>query len=91
MHAWNRIGAMLCHIGRKALHLPLFRYVDDFYSTDRPACAAHALSCFARMVRAIMGPESLPIGSRKMKSGLPIDVLGVEIGIEQGLTSGGIE
>ena len=30
VYAWDRIGSLLCHIGRRILRLPLFRYVDDF-------------------------------------------------------------
>ena len=33
--AWHKIGHLLTLIGRKLLGLPLFRYVDDYFSTDR--------------------------------------------------------
>ena len=78
--AWNRIGAMLCHFARKLLHLPVFRFVDDFFSADRPGCAHHALDCFARITRAILGKEALQ--ERKMKCGSPLSVLGVDICFE---------
>ena len=33
--AWHKIGHLLTLIGRKLLGLPLLRYVDDYFSTDR--------------------------------------------------------
>ena len=79
VHAWHSIGGLLCHIGRKLLKLPLLRYVDDLFSADRPSCAAHAMSCFARVVRAIMGASA--IQERKLKCDSPLDVLGVTVSI----------
>ena len=35
VHAWERLGAALCYLGRKLLGLPLLRYVDDYYGPDR--------------------------------------------------------
>ena len=33
--AWHRIGALLSEIARKLLHLPVFRYVDDYFAAER--------------------------------------------------------
>lgn len=35
--AWHRIGALLCTVARRILHLPVYRYVDDYFSMDRCA------------------------------------------------------
>ena len=35
--AWERIGALLCHIVRKCLKLAVCRYVDDFFGCERCA------------------------------------------------------
>jgi hypothetical protein len=75
VHAWDRVGAFLRHLGRVVLKLPLGRYVDDFFAVDRAADAEHALNCFARMVRAILGPDSL--SNDKMEHGHPLQVLGL--------------
>ena len=37
VHAWERIGAAICHIARVYLKLPLWRYVDDYFGTERYA------------------------------------------------------
>ena len=44
-------GAMLRYIGRKLLHIPIERYVDDFFFVDREACTPGALDAFARLVQ----------------------------------------
>jgi hypothetical protein len=36
--AWHRIGALITSIARKLLHLPVFRYVDDWFAADRYLC-----------------------------------------------------
>ena len=33
--AWHKIGELLLSIARNILHLPVFKYVDDFFSTER--------------------------------------------------------
>ena len=33
--AWHKIGHLLLMIGRIMLGLPLYRYVDDYFSADR--------------------------------------------------------
>ena len=75
VHAWHRVGALLCHVARVMLHLPLLRYVDDYFSADRAESSAHALQCFARVVRAIMGDDAL--AEHKLQHGMPLNVLGL--------------
>ena len=36
--AWHRVGALIEKIARKILHVPLLRYVDDFFAAERCAC-----------------------------------------------------
>ena len=43
VHAWERLGAALCYLGRKLLGLPLLRYVDDYYGPDR--CVLWSTPC----------------------------------------------
>ena len=33
--AWHRVGALIASIARRRLHLPVLRYVDDYFSMDR--------------------------------------------------------
>ena len=75
VHAWDRVGAFLRHVGRKLLKLPLGRYVDDFFAVDREADAEHAMECFARVTRAILGEEAL--AKAKLEQGRPLGVLGL--------------
>ena len=50
VHAWHRVGEAISVIAREILRIPLLRYVDDFFSIDRPEVAEHALKCFQRSV-----------------------------------------
>ena len=33
--AWDDVGDLLAMIATRLLHLPLFRYVDDYFAADR--------------------------------------------------------
>jgi hypothetical protein len=33
--AWHKIGELLCRIARKVFHLPVYRYVDDYFAFGR--------------------------------------------------------
>ena len=35
VYAWHRVGALLCSIARKVLHLAVYRYVDHFFAVER--------------------------------------------------------
>ena len=41
VHAWERVGAALAHLGRNLLKIPVLRYVDDFFGPER-----HVHFCF---------------------------------------------
>ena len=77
VHAWDRLGSLLRHLGRVLLHLPLFRYVDDYFSLESPRCAEHAMRCFSRMVNALLGASA--VSPHKFACGLPLDILGVTV------------
>ena len=79
VHGWDRVGALVKHVLRVALRLPVFRYVDDYYSIEHKESAVHALGCFARVVRAMLGKESL--SPAKMATGAPLDILGITVGV----------
>jgi hypothetical protein len=76
VHAWNRVGAMLRHIAMVLLHIPIFRYVDDFFGIEHDECIEHVLDCFKRIVRAIMGAEA--IADPKCDYGSSLVVLGLQ-------------
>ena len=75
VHAWNRVGALLAHIARCVLLTPVLRFVDDFFSVDHPECVQHAMECFARIVRALLGVSA--IADKKLEYGCPLVVLGL--------------
>ncbi len=33
--AWHQVGSLLQKVARQILHLPLWRYVDDFFAAER--------------------------------------------------------
>ena len=45
VHAWERIGAALCFLGRKLLNLALLRFVDDFFAPDRYCSFRRSYGC----------------------------------------------
>ena len=77
VYGWERVGHAVVAIIRKLLHMAVFRYVDDFFAPERQKSAGHALGCFARIVRAILGDFSL--AARKLEHGTSLVVLGVEL------------
>ena len=80
VHAWNRVGALLCHIARRVLMAPVLRYVDDFFCIDFPECAKHTMDCFARIVRALLGVSA--VAERKLDFGCPLVVLGLVVDVK---------
>ena len=56
---WHRVGHFLWHIAVVVLHLPMLRYVDDYFGVDHLEVVEHAVNCFARVVRAILGPSAV--------------------------------
>jgi len=75
--AWHRIGAMLAHLAVKLLHIPVLRYVDDYFSADRPELVEHAMQCFARLTRILLGGTS--VSDRKLDFGACLLVLGIVV------------
>jgi hypothetical protein len=75
VHGWERVGALLKHLARRVLMLPVMRFVDDFFAPDRAGSAEVAMQCFARLLRALMGPSA--IAPRKLECGNPLVVLGL--------------
>ena len=45
----DTLGALICSIARKILHVAAFRYVDDFYGPEREAAVQHTRELFARL------------------------------------------
>lgn len=50
------VGELLKVIGRKLLHLPVMRFVDDYFAVERKGCEEHAMNIFARWVFTICVP-----------------------------------
>ena len=55
----------------------LFRYVDDFFGAERPACAKHALSCIERVVKLMLGSDA--VAADKCEWGTTLTILGVDV------------
>ena len=49
VHAWERVGAAICHIAQMFLMLPMLRYVDDYFCPDR-----YCHECSFRYSRAFL-------------------------------------
>ena len=60
--------------------LTLRRWVDDYFSVEPSESVEHAMACFARLVRAVLGDDA--ISSDKIAYGNPLPILGLCIGIQ---------
>ena len=79
VHAWDRVAKLLRKIARVLLKMPLLVYVDDFHGPELPEAVKHAKVCFARVVRALLGVDSL--SEDKLQHGNPLDVLGLTFAV----------
>ena len=59
VHHWNRVGDMIKTLARRLLHLPVCRFVDDYFAVERLELTAHALEVFVRLARALMGTNAI--------------------------------
>ena len=80
VHAWDRIGSLFAFFARELLKLPVLRYVDDYFSVDFTECSEHAMYCFARLVRILLGPTS--VAPTKLSFGMPLEILGLGIAVD---------
>ena len=80
VHAWDRVGSLLVYLLRALLKIPALRYVDDFFSADRPECAAHAKVLFARLIRVLLGSSAL--AEHKLAHGPRLDILGLSVSFD---------
>ena len=60
--------------------LTLRRWVDDYFSVEPSESVEHAMACFARLVRAVLGDDA--ISSDKLAYGNPLPILGLCMGIQ---------
>jgi hypothetical protein len=52
--AWHRVGKLLTQLANRLLHLPVYRYVDDYFAADRCICYSgylRALPCILVFIR----------------------------------------
>ncbi len=85
VHAWDRVGSLLTSIARRILHLPILRYVDDFYAVAPHGLAEHSMNIFARLVRCLLGPSA--ISESKLQYGMPLPILGLSVeAVAEGMT-----
>jgi hypothetical protein len=75
--AWDQVGDLLCVLARRLLHVPVFRYVDDFFCPERPETMEHGMATFARLVRLLLGETA--VAERKLEFGHVLAVLGIVV------------
>ena len=59
------------------LHLPVFRYVDDYFGAEREETIEQAMQLLARLVRMLLGDSA--IAERKLECGTFLTVLGIKV------------
>lgn len=79
VHGWERIGAALAWILRKFFKIAVFRYVDDFFASERPESMKHALSIVAGVIDLLLGNGAA--APAKLLCGNALVVLGANISI----------
>ena len=55
----------------------MLRHVDDYFAVDKNGCGEHALSCFVRLVRCLLGSNA--IAKEKVSHGVPLPILGLSV------------
>ncbi len=71
------VGALITSIARRLLMLPVFRYVDDFFSMDRLECVEHGMQTMSRLVKALLGAGA--VASNKVECGAQLKILGIQV------------
>ena len=77
VHAWHRVASLIKAVARRILHLPVLCFVDDYFAVDLLGAAQSSMHCLVRLIRACLGQNA--VSQRKVESGNPLIVLGVEI------------
>ena len=75
VEAWYDIGELLQDLSRNIVRIPVSRYVDDYFAAERKELMQHAMVCFARLVRAVLGQGA--ISERKLEYGNSLVILGM--------------
>ena len=79
VEAWHLIGDLLLDIAREQLHLPIFRYVDDYFCAESKETMEHSMRMFARMVRALLGESA--VADSKLFCGDKLVILGILVSL----------
>ena len=58
VEAWHQIGDVILEIARVLLHMPVYRYVDDYFCAERTETMRHSMQMFAALVRLLLGLQS---------------------------------
>ena len=74
-------GALIQIAACKLLHIPIFRYVDDFFGFDRPESLEHATMCIVRLIRCCLGPDA--VADRKVDFGPSLTILGIDLSLSK--------
>jgi len=74
---WERVGRFLRTVARRLLHIAVLEYVDDYSAAENPKTAEHAMCCFARVVKALLGDSAL--AADKLMWGESLEILGVNV------------
>ena len=77
VHAWERIGNALCFLAKRVLHIPMHRYVDDYFAAERPGTVEVAMQSFAKLVEILLGPGA--VAPTKVEHGSTLCILGVDV------------
>ena len=72
---WHRVGDLILTIARRILHMPMSRYVDDYFGPERQENMVQGSQLFARLVRMLLGKTAIAVD--KLKSELSLVVLGI--------------
>lgn len=76
---WERVGRFLRTVARRLLHIGMFEYVDDYFAAEHPSVVEHAMECFAKVVRALLGDGAIAEG--KLLWGSSLEILGVQVNL----------
>ena len=70
---WERVGRCLRAVARRLLHSALFEYVDDYFAAEHPGVVEHAMVCFSKVVKVLLGEGT--IAAEKLVHGKSLKIL----------------
>ena len=61
VEAWEDVGSIIQDIARNLLHMPIYRYVDDYFCAERPETMLHSMQILQDSCGCFLDRQRYPI------------------------------